>query len=110
MATNPSTAGAAATIEERTGATGDIVEGVEIERELSERVGGWMIYTEKTGSLITSLIPEVIDLLLRFIGTTASQYDIVVLHRRMCQCLGLLIGKDWGRSCGNKCKEGCSCL
>ena len=78
MDTSPNTAGAAATIEERTGAIGDIVEGVESEGELSERVEGWLIYTESTGSLITSLVPEVIDSMVRFIGATASQYDIVV--------------------------------
>ena len=88
MATNPSTAGAAATIEERTGATGDIVEGVESKRELSERVGGWSIYTERTGSLITSLIPEVVDLLVRFRGATASKYNIVVF---IGGCVNILV-------------------
>ena len=47
--TIPNTAGAAATIEEMTGAIGDIVEGVKSEGELSERVGGGWIYTENAG-------------------------------------------------------------
>ena len=48
--TIPNTAGAAATIEEMTGAIGDIVEGVESEDELRERVEGWWFYTESAGS------------------------------------------------------------
>ena len=47
--TIPNTAGAAAAIEEMTGAIGDIVEGVKSEGELSERVGGGWIYTENAG-------------------------------------------------------------
>ena len=49
MDTIPNTAGAAAAIEEMTGAIGDIVEGVKSEGELSERVGGGWIYTENVG-------------------------------------------------------------
>ena len=68
--TNPSTAGATAASEERTGATGDIVDGVEAEQELRERVGGRLFYTERIGSL-ASLVSEAGALVVRFIGTTS---------------------------------------
>ena len=67
---NPNTTGATAAIEERTGATGDIVDGVEAEQELRERVGGRLFYTERIGSL-ASLVFEAGALVVRFIGTTS---------------------------------------
>ena len=55
LATSPRTAGAAATMEERAGPTGDIVVGVRSKWRLSKWVGRRLIYMKKLGQ-VTSFV------------------------------------------------------